>query len=478
MSTLIALAKALAVERGVAQPICLARHVYLAAEPLVLIPLGMAGEANAPLAIMTGSAPNAARLLTVAEPRDRDERFAFAAELAGIVTGYLDSTQDPQLVVPNPASLSFLKLLGRSTRFRRTSGEWAVPEQVPVLGRWLTFFADQSEHPASSLLLAMTEALARHWATGQSGLEDGNLATLLAWIDPPPGMSGAQAARLAEDPVAHPPAGPATDPVFDNEVLQPLVHALRAAKLTGGGRHYDQARVRLDEALATQIAPTWTLIWRGITMLRQLPEAGHVPERWARDRQAVQDYAEYIRDAGLPQARRDSAVSAARRLANLEYAQDAVAAQQAFDDPLVMARYRMTGEAFAGEVISAEPGRLTHTGKRQVLRPLITVVTRDGFRVPDNARQLISPSRPAQKAELVSVNGDRLTLELSGGMGRKLTPEPGSVPAVGERVCYATFGDRYQPAPAFPDPQDTPWTHGGPPPQYVPSGDDAVEEWS
>ena len=33
-------------------------------------------------------------------------------------------------------------------------------------------------------------------------------------------------------------------------------------------------------------------------------------------------------------------------------------------------------------------------------------------------------------------------------------------------------------APAFPAPEDTPWTHGGPPPQYVPSDDDAREDWS
>jgi hypothetical protein len=186
MSTLVALAKALAVERAVAQPICLVRHVYLAPAPLVLIPLGMAGEANAPLAAMIGSSPDVSRLLTVAEPRDRDERFGFAAELADIVTSYIASTQDPQLLVPNPASVSFIRLLGRSTRFRETTGEWAVPQEVPILGRWLTFFADHTEHPASSLMLAMTDALAQHWATGQSDLEDRNLATLLAWIDPPP----------------------------------------------------------------------------------------------------------------------------------------------------------------------------------------------------------------------------------------------------------------------------------------------------
>jgi hypothetical protein len=59
-----------------------------------------------------------------------------------------------------------------------------------------------------------------------------------------------------------------------------------------------------------------------------------------------------------------------------------------------------------------------------------------------------------------------------------LTPEPGSVPTVGESVCYATFSDRFQPLPRFPEPDDTPWTHGGPPPAYIPRDEDATEAWS
>ena len=58
----------------------------------------------------------------------------------------------------------------------------------------------------------------------------------------------------------------------------------------------------------------------------------------------------------------------------------------------------------------------------------------------------------------------RVALELEGGMGRSLTPEPGSVPAVGEPVTYTTLRDDFQPLPRFPEQEDTPWTHGGPPP--------------
>lgn len=495
-STLTSLARAIAAERETAQPVATVRHVHISGRPLVFIPLALAGEANAPLAAMAGTDPEEPTLLVVPEPRDRDQRFAFAAELAGLILPYVQSyvaaeeptggrepgtryADAPQLVVPNPAAVAFTRLLGRSTRFRRTEGEYAVAENVPVLGRWLTFFTERAEHPASSIMLAATEALALHWATGQSPVEDLNLGAILGWIDPPVGQSGARAAAAAEDPVRCPPAGPATDPTFDNEVLEHRISTVRTARFTGRG--YDHAKAALTEALATQLAPTWALMWRAVGLLRGLPEGGHVRARWDGDKDAFTWHAQHVRDGGPPQPRRDGAVSAARRLANMERVQQMVAAQRAFDDPLIMAEHRLVGEAFAGQVVAAEPDRVDASGKRRVLRPRIAVDTEDEVLAGAGA-ELTSPARPNQKARVVDVTRascrTQVVLELQGGMGRSLTPEPGSVPVIGESVCYATFNDGFQRPPAFPDPEDTPWTHGGPPPQYVPSDEDAREDWS
>jgi hypothetical protein len=65
-------------------------------------------------------------------------------------------------------------------------------------------------------------------------------------------------------------------------------------------------------------------------------------------------------------------------------------------------------------------------------------------------------------------------LELSGGMGRKLVAEPGSVPEVGERLLYTTLSEAYRPGGSFPEVDRTPWTHGGPPqPAALPTDDPA-----
>ncbi len=483
MSTLTALARVAAVAAGRAQPIATVRHVHVHDRPLVFIPLGLAGEANAPLAALVGDDRDAPQLFIVAQPRNRDQRFAFTAALASTVLSYVDSFADrseavpvdrgrdsriryadaPQILVPNAAGVRFVRLLGRSTRFRRTYGEYAVDPSVPVLGRWLTFFAERTEHPGSCLLLAATDALTLHWATGQSMVEDQNLAALLGWIAPPDGLTGPEAAARAEDPLTFPPAGPATDPTFDNEVLAPLIESGNLPAL--------------QAALATQLEPTWALMWQAVDLLRALPAAARASARWDTDKDAFTSYVEYLRDFDLPQPRRDSAVAAALRLNWLERTQAGYAAQRAFDDPLVFAEYQLTGEAFAGIVTNADLTRVEGTGRSRKLRPHITVTTPDPVRLAPGST-VTAPARPGQVATILQVDGGEVALELAGGMGRALTPAAGTVPQLGERVSYSSIVEGYRPPDSFPPREDTPWTHGGPPVQYAPTDEDAYEEWS
>ncbi|MGC5020280.1 hypothetical protein [Micromonospora sp. DT47] len=487
MSTLRALAKAQALAAGVAQPVATVRHLHLSERPLVLVPLAMAGEANAPLAALVGTAPDDARLLVVPQPRNRDQRFAFAAELAAIVLPWLDGFRGvseavpvdrgkdvryryvdaPQLLVPNPAGITFLRLLGRSTRFRRPDGDYPVHPDVPLLGRWLTFFAERAEQPGSAALVAMTDALTLHWATGQSAVEDLHLPALLGWIDPPAGATGAQAAARAEDPTVCPPAGPATDPEFDNRVLAPAIAGYADAADDPDARA--GAYAELERVLRDQLAPTWELMWRGVGLLRAVPAGARVAGRWDGDKDAFTGHSEHVDAGGGPQPRRDGAVAAAQRLHRLERALTSYAVQRAYDDPLVMAEHRLAGEAFVGDVTLADAKRVDDSGKRPVLRPRIQVVTTEPVPMPVGAT-LWSPARPAQKARVVFVTPaadgkTEVVLELSGGMGRGLTAPPGSLPEVGERLCYTTLSDGFMPAGAFPAPEETPWTHGGPPPR-------------
>ncbi|MEV6365059.1 hypothetical protein [Nocardia asteroides] len=490
MSVLSALAKAQAVRAGRAQPTAAVRHVHLADRPLVAVPLRLAGEAAAPLAIMIGAARGDQNVLIVPQPRDRVLRLRFVEQLADVVLPYLASflaeneeltsksgetytrcLDAPQLWTPNEGGVNFLKLLGRSVRFHRVDGDNPVPAAIPLLGRWLTWFGERAEHPGSAVLPAMTSVLSAHWASGQSGLEDGNLAALLGWIDPPAGLTGAQAAARAEDPLLSPPAGPATDPGFDNEELAPLIAAYNAA-IDDTGRSV--AAERLERSLRAQLEPTWQLMWQALGLLRALPPGASVESRWTDDRGAFSYFAEEVAE-GTPQARRDPAVRAVRRLLQRERALEALQAQCAFDDPLRMLEHRVVGAAFRGTVVHSEPDRVDRSGARPKLRPHIHIRTTDPFTAV-LGEELTCVERPKQSGVVVEIEGDTLVLELSGGMGRKLIPEPGSVPGTDDELGFA----RFSPTPFngqlnLPAREETPWTHGGPPPEWTPETDETED---
>jgi hypothetical protein len=506
VSTLAALARVEAFAAGEAVPLATVRHVHLSDHPLVLVPILLAGEAAAPLAALVGTSRADPRLLVVRQPRDRDQRFAFLAELATIVVSYIEERRGetelveatrnheewerhldaPQLIVPNPGGIEALRLLGRSARFRSSQGPYPVDPLVPVLGRYLTWFAeDRAPTAGSSVCLALTDVLASHWATGQSALEDQHLAALLAWIVPgyfaPPGgsLTGAQAAALTEDPARWPSAGPATDPEFDADVLSPLINTRQRAD--GDPAAERRAEDALRAAIRERLAPTWDLVWQGIDLLRVLPEAGHDGHRWMVDRGRFTDFARAVDEGAPPQPRREGAVAAAKRLADLESAQESYDKQRALDDPLVLAGYRVTGEAFAGTIVAVDADRQDTTGRTPKPRPHVWLRTADPV-VLRKGTKVACSQRPNQRPVIVSVtredDGYLVELELVDGMGRRAVPEEGSVPEVGEYRCYATVlaAERFPPPP-LPEAAATPWTHGGPPASYAPTSADHEEEW-
>jgi hypothetical protein len=507
MSRVSALAHIEAMEAIEAMPLTAFRHRHLSDRPLVLIPLTMAGEAGTPLAAMVGDARRSPKLLVVAQPRNRDQRFAFAADLGRTVMDYINScrqdrreiasrgeeshsryTNAPQILVPNPGGIKALADLGRMCRFRKTTGPYPVPAVVPELGMWLTFLTETTEQAGTSMLMPVTGMLAEHWATGQSALEDQNLASLMAWIEPPDGLTVQQAVADAENPTVCPPAGPTTSPEFDNTYLEPAIKRFDAARTASDQQALAATEAEIREVLAEQIQPTWRMMWRAIALLRGVPEAPRTVARFERDCASFTAYSDYQDAGGLPQRKKDNAIGAAKRLSRLERALADFEADMAFDDPFVLADRRSVGEAFAGEVVDAEPDRTFTTSKnRRVPRPRVTVRTLDPIRLADDTN-LISPSMPSgHKAAIVFTvrEGDEsmVTVEITGGMGRALIPKPGTVPTIGQRVAYLP-DPGWRPTPVFPEPDQIPWTHGtdadvadSESADSAASDEAAVEEW-
>ncbi|KQV11785.1 MULTISPECIES: hypothetical protein [unclassified Kitasatospora] len=526
MSLLATLARLEAVRSGHAEPLATVRHRHLSDRPMVLVPLAAAGEAGAPLAVLLGTERAAPRLHLVPQPLNRSQRFEFLAGFAAELVPYLESygaeveqiertekdpetgektqafrelcADAPQLIVPNSGSVQHLALLGRSTRFRRTAedpdpGPYPAPTRVPLLGRWLTHLTERAQVPGSSLLLPMTGLLARHWATGQSHLEDQHLGAQLAWHQPPFGIGGAELAtrmeteRDAAGQLLHPPAGPATDPAFDARVLAPAITrhdtalAALAALATAPG---DQARLRVKQtaeelhaALLQVLLPTWQDVWRGLDLLRALPPAAHLAERWEGDRWSYTGHRDRLAAGEPPQPKQDDAVTAARKLAQREREQARLDVHEALDDPLAMAEHRLSGEAFAGVVTEVVPEYDT-SGRSPKPRPLLVIRTTDRPHADQGRKVYRANHSSAQEAVIVGSDPAEgtVTVRVLNGMGRKKEPEPGSLPDPGERIVLTLFELTPRQSAPLPEPDDTPWTHGGPP-----GGSDrsptATEEW-
>ncbi|GGK36243.1 hypothetical protein GCM10010124_31070 [Pilimelia terevasa] len=496
MSALTSLAKALAVYSMAPQRLTVFRHLYISSTPIVIVPLTLAGETNAPLAAMVGSDRARPNLIVTRQPRERAERLNFAGRLASELLFPIETAAQrtqatssgpnarvrvvdaPQIWVPNPAGVEFVRTLGRMTRLRQTEGPWAVPKKVRELGIWLTWFAEQAEFADTGALIAATRAVAAVWATGQSDLEDGNLAAQIAWLDPPEGMDVASAVSRAEDPQLCPPAGPATDPTFDRLFLEPALRDLATARTPAAHRAVHQ---RLTAMLEEQMRPTWELVWTAIGLLADVPEAPRVPKRWEQQRDRFTSFHRYVADGGRPQAKRDNAGRSAHRLAELEQRKAAFEAQRAYDDPLVIADHRLTGEAFSGQVVKVDATRRVPGLRRSVLRPLVLVATGDHIHF-DVGQHVYDPARNGQQAVIESVaeteDGWRVALELQNRMGSGQTAKPGSVPALGEDVTYTSVTETFVRRRPWPAREETPWTHGGPAPDSAPAVEDAAEDWS
>lgn len=149
-----------------------------------------------------------------------------------------------------------------------------------------------------------------------------------------------------------------------------------------------------------------------------------------------------------------------------------------------MAGRRLAGEAFTGEVVDVVMAY--SEGKRPSPRPLVTVRTDDRPHLGERAKVFRSLGGKPQAAEFVRRDGPDaadgpeeeclLVLRIVDKMGRGKEPEEGSVPEKGDRVCFTLFEHEQRGGAKLPDPEDTPWTHGGPPGEPVPETADSVTE--
>lgn len=451
------------------------RHRHLSPKPFVVCAYNLSGEAAAPLAIVYGTSPKHFKIAVSAEPRNRESRFrainVFAADLHAYVSPFLKTVtcqgggpgsghfefqaaiDAPQIVVPNRATRDYLgDRLGRSLRYLGLGDTHEVPEETLWAGAHLSWFADHAHYPGQSIFLAATELLGRHFHTGQSSFEDENLASLLAWIDNP-ADSGLDAILAAESTA---PFGPVPDPRWES-TLEPLVRAYITALRADDFTKRAKVEKQVGKLVRLPLADAYAATHRALDVMRGIPESASSPRRWETD---VREWSGYCRriPRGIPRFRkRHDALQAARRLEAWSKALEHLEADEAFDDPMVMAEFDADGQCLSGTVRAVDlANREVKPGKvRRTKVPLVTLRLASPTRLLPDASVVWASDRKVTGAiravPAVGATGDAV-IAIMGGHGNGA-----SVPAVSDSALFVTLTPFQGKSPG--EPIEVPWTH-------------------
>lgn len=468
MSHLDALMTAEAFETGRGRRTSLYRHRRFEPRPLALVLWQLGAEPFSAAALAWGMSEDDYHSAVAGDPRNRTLAFAALLKLATAFNAWFEepaehaetvargkrdyqvATTAPQVVVANGGTLGLLGRLGRRLAYLPTDGDDPADPALVRFGRHLQFLADHAHVPGQQLVIVLTDVMMDNWATGQSAVERQSLAALDAYIEPPQGLHGFEAAALAEAvPVGPLPSGD------DDARLQPLVEKFNEVR---SGRTAPTVVEPLLDRIAVHYAPllksSWRLVWRCLRREAAFEEAPSCERRWREDVWAYTRHMGWVALAGGIRRTRRTARQAVKFMDDLESAQKLLEAETALEDPLRMIPYLLDGKAIQGTVLGIDRDYMELATKRRVRRPLVTLACDEPCRLPVGKTLYWTgePGGPEWRIHEVRNAGETSTVVV-----KLMTSSPHPMPAPGAEACFSVLTAR-QPYRRL-LPEKDPWTH-------------------
>jgi len=376
MSTFEAMLRLKAYHEGRAQRRVTHQQVRLAPNPLILAPLKMAGEDVTIWAIGYGRRRDSMHFDFVADPRNRNREYDLFKRLGSVLADYYQECRiaetAPQVLVVSPAAVKLLDLLADRLRYG-SDGRYAKPAEVITFGEHLTHLAQRWAIPGNQTLLAATDLLTSHFATGQQAADDQHLGTDLVWVDGPTDLWAAIAAAETQ------PMGVLADPQTDNGNLADVVEAWNKARRDGSDEIVlDRLAAPIEAVLRTVVEPIYSAIHRAVAAIEGLglPELPALTHRWADEVWAFRSFMNYLDRPEHRFALRDQPLAAALGLLERETAAANCEAEATMSDGGVRAKATSAGRAFEAHIVSHQVQTVAGVGPsgRRTSRQVHTLV--------------------------------------------------------------------------------------------------------
>lgn len=458
--------------RGQAVPAFTHQRILRQPHALFLSALQFPGEDNTVLAAAIGDRAHRdpLRVIGTADPRLREEEAETIGRLHALLERYFVTCEAtgvaPQLVLTSQASFRHLQHIADDLRFARhapTTADFATN---------LSYFTMRADVPDQQAVVVMTDVLRTHWVPPLDPTQMEHLAALLAAIQPPAGMSVAEAVRLVEQR----PMGARTTPQFDRDVLRPALERFHTARQRGAPREaLNRLRDQAVRATLPVVQEMYAALHRACDLLdaaalEVLPE---VPAWMATER------AEFARfraatAAGIRTPRMDKAKGGAFRYVEREEALTMVDAAVDCHDTFGRACGIARGAMVEGVVTDARriavPGQTQRALLVEVRTSQSALRVREGHELADRAehraRFLVRSVRAEGRAGATTTV---LLLQMTGGSRAIGAPPVGTtVTFVREVPDLQRLGRIRQ---ALAQKLAMPhWTLGGPQPVVAPPG--------
>jgi hypothetical protein len=424
------------------------RHRRLVEAPLTVVLWQLGSEPFSAAALGYGQAPADLSMVVAGDPRNRDLAFAALMKFAAwfvprfeqpsatrVEVAHGNWTEElsaglPQILVPNRATVELIGRLGRRLAYLRTDGDQPAPPALVRLGQHLQFVGRHGDLPGQQLIVPIGQLLADHWATPQTDFERASLEALDAFVDPPAGVSGFEAAAAAELFASGPsPSGE------DDTALEPLMTAFNDVR----ARRSDPRVVEpllgpILDHYRSLIERSWQRTWRAVERERAYLEAPSVQRRWDEDRRQYTRHMDWTAQDGRRRTRQ-TARQAIDTMHRLEEAKARLIAEEALDDPVRMIPWLLDGKAVEGPVVRVEPNHTEVANIRAVRRPLVTIRS-DSDRGMPAGKDLWLTTAPGGTAWQVHASapspdgGSLVTMKLMTGSQTVL-------PVLGSTICFS-----------------------------------------